>query len=99
MASFTHIPAALWAVLLFFAGLYLLSRQSLNFTVAVMVLLAAINVSLLLLLSLLAFRHLQLDNLLYVNLPFLNGRPFQPLMLQQFLGVSLMLYFGHILCG
>jgi len=99
MADFTHIPAALWAVLLFFAGLYLLSRQSLNFTVAVMVLLAAINVSLLLLLSLLAFRHLQLDNLLYVNLPFLNGRPFQPLMLQQFLGVSLMLYFGHIYVG
>lgn len=99
MASFTHIPAALWAVLLFFAGLYLLSRQSLNFTVAVMVLLAAINVSLLLLLSLLAFRHLQLNNLLYVNLPFFNGRPFQPLMLQQFLGVSLMLYFGHIYVG
>ena len=99
MASFTHIPAALWAVLLFFAGLYLLSRQSLNFTVAVMVLLAVINVSLLLLLSLLAFRHLQLDNLLYVNLPFFDGRPFQPLMLQQFFGVSLMLYFGHIYVG
>lgn len=99
MADFTHIPAALWAVLLFFAGLYLLSRQSLNFTVAVMVLLAAINVSLLLLLSLLAFRHLQLDNLLYVNLPFLNNRPFQPLILQQFLGVTLMLYFGHIYVG
>ncbi|HAX78723.1 MAG TPA: hypothetical protein DCY88_23550 [Cyanobacteria bacterium UBA11372] len=99
MANFTHIPAALWAVLLFWAGLYLLSRPSLNFTVAVMVLLAAINVSLLLVLSLLAFRHVQLENLLYINLPFLNGQTFQPWMLQRVLGVSLMLYFGHVYVG
>jgi hypothetical protein len=99
MANFTNISASLWAVLLFFAGLYLLSRTSLNLTVAVMVLLATINVSLLLILSLLAFRHMQLDNLLYVNLPFLNGHPFQPWMLQRILGVSLMLYFGHIYVG
>ena len=83
MASFTSIPAEVWAAFLFFAGLYLLSRKSLNFTVTVMVLLAAINVSLLLILSLLAFPHVQLENLLYVNLPFLNGRPVEPQMLQQ----------------
>lgn len=99
MASFTHISAALWAVLLFGAGLYLRSRKSLNFTVALMVLLAVVNVSLLLILSLLALRHVQLSNLLYVNLPFLNGHPFQPWMLQRILGVSLMLYFGHIYVG
>lgn len=99
MANFTQISAALWAVVLFGMGLYLLLRKSLNFTVAVMLFLAAINVSVLLILSLLAFRHIQLDNLLYVNLPFLQGEPFQPVMLQQFLGVSLMLYFGHIYVG
>ncbi len=99
MANFTQIPAALWAVLLFCGGLYLVSRKSLNFTVALMVLLAGINVSLLLILSLLAFRHVQLENLLYVNLPFLDGQPFQPWMLQRILGVSLMLYFGHVYVG
>ncbi|WP_414543912.1 hypothetical protein [Nostoc sp. CCY0012] len=99
MANFTQIPAALWAVLLFGAGLYLVSRKSLNFTVALMVLLAGINVSLLLILSLLSFRHIQLENLLYVNLPFLDGKPFQPWMLQRILGVSLMLYFGHVYVG
>jgi hypothetical protein len=99
MANFTHISAALWAVVLFGAGLYLLTRKSLNFTVAAILFLAAINVSLLLIISLLAFRHIQLENLLYVNLPFLKGETFQPLMLQQFLGVSLMLYFGHIYVG
>ncbi|KYC40654.1 hypothetical protein WA1_23710 [Scytonema hofmannii PCC 7110] len=99
LANFTHISPALWAVLLFFAGLYLRSRKSLNFTVAVMVSLAAINVSLLLILSIFALSHLQLDNLFYLNLPFLNGHPFQPWMLQQVLGVSLMLYFGHVYVG
>lgn len=96
MASFTHIPAQVWAAFLFFIGLYLLSRKSLNFTVTVMVILAAINVGLLLLLSLLAFPHLQPDNLLYVNLPFFNGHPIAPRMLQQVFGVSFMLYFGHV---
>ncbi|NWF62349.1 MAG: hypothetical protein HXY43_24665 [Fischerella sp.] len=99
MANLTHIPAALWAILLFLAGFYLLSRRSLSFTVAVMILLAAINVSLLLILSLLAFRHLQLDNLLYINLPFHARHPFQPWMLQRVFGVGLMLYFGHVYVG
>ena len=99
MASFTPIPAEVWAAFLFLVGLYLLSRKSLNFTVTVMVVLAAINVSLLLLLSLLAFPHVQLDNLLYVNLPFLNGQTIKPQMLQQVFGVSLMLYFGHVYVG
>jgi hypothetical protein len=99
MASFTPIPEVLWAVLLFGAGLYLRSRQSLNFTVALLVFLAAINVSLLLILSLLAFGHLQLENLLYVNLPFVDGNSFQSANLQRILGVSLMLYFGHVYVG
>ena len=99
MANFTHINATLWAGLLFCAGLYLLTRKSLKFTVVLMVFLAAINVSLLLILSLLAFSHLQLENLLHINLPFLQGNTFQPHILQQFLGVSLMLYFGHVYVG
>ncbi|BAZ10609.1 hypothetical protein NIES4071_24320 [Calothrix sp. NIES-4071] len=99
MANFTHINAALWAGLLFCGGLYLLTRKSLNFTIALMVFLAAVNVSLLLMLSLLAFCHLRLENLLYINLPFFQGNTFQPQILQQVLGVSLMLYFGHIYVG
>jgi hypothetical protein len=99
MANFTQIPAALWAMLLFTAGLYLLSRKSLNFTIAVMVLLAGINVSLLLILSLLAFKHAQPEYLLYVNLPFFSNHSPPAKMLQQLLGVSLMLYFGHVYVG
>jgi hypothetical protein len=99
MANFTAIPAPIWAALLFGAGLYLISRKSLNFTVAMMLLLAAINVSLLVFLALLALRHLQPENLLYFNLPFLSGSSFNWQMLQQVFGVSLMLYFGHVYVG
>jgi hypothetical protein len=98
MADFTAIPAPIWAGLLFCAGLYLISRKSLNFTVTVMVMLAGINVSLLLLLVVLALGHLQPGNLLYFNFPSLSEGFHFP-MLQQLFGVSLMLYFGHVYVG
>ncbi|MBD2387112.1 hypothetical protein [Cylindrospermum sp. FACHB-282] len=99
MANFTHIPEGIWAVLLFAAGLYLLSSKSLNFTVGILVLLAAINISLLVILVLLSLHHVQPENLLYVNLPFINGQPLEPWKLQRVFGVSLMLYFGHVYVG
>jgi multisubunit Na+/H+ antiporter MnhC subunit len=99
MATFTPIPASIWAALLFGVGIYLLSRQSLKFTVAIMVLLAGINVALLLGLSLLAFTHIEINNLVYLNLPWLNNDTFQISLIQQVFGVSLMLYFGHVYVG
>lgn len=99
LANLSQISAEIWAVFLFGTGLFLLTRRSLNFTVAVMVLLAGINISLLLLLSLLALPHIQLENLLYINLPGFQGQAFAPQQLQQIFGVSLMLYFGHIYVG
>ncbi|MGL6341620.1 MAG: hypothetical protein ACRC80_21050, partial [Waterburya sp.] len=99
MANFTPIPASIWAALLFAIGIYLLSRQSLKFTVAIMVLLAGINVVLLLGLSLLAFTHIEINNLFYLNLPWLNSDTFQMPLIQQVFGVSLMLYFGHVYVG
>ena len=67
MAKLTALPATIWAGLLFLLGLYILSRQSLNLTVGVTILLAVVNVSVLLLFSWLCFEHWHLDNLLYVN--------------------------------
>ncbi|MEN9520553.1 MAG: hypothetical protein RLZZ381_3141 [Cyanobacteriota bacterium] len=99
MATFTPIPASIWAALLFGIGIYLLSRQSLKFTVAIMVLLAGINVALLLGLSLLAFTHIEINNLFYFNLPWLHNNTFQMQLVQQVFGVSLMLYFGHVYVG
>ncbi|MBO3458651.1 hypothetical protein G7B40_021090 [Aetokthonos hydrillicola Thurmond2011] len=99
MANFTHLPSTVWGVLLFITGLYLVLYKSLRFTVAMMLVLATINVGLILTLSILAFQHIQLNNLLYINLPFFGGNSFTPQMIQQAFGVSCMLYFGHTYVG
>ncbi len=90
------IPAPVWAALLFFIGLYLLRRETLNATIASALVIGAINIGLILILSVLAFTRLQPANLSYVNVPFLSGRPFEPSILQLIFGVVLLAYFGHL---
>ena len=99
MANFTSLPATLWAGLLFLLGLYVLSRQSLNLTVGFTILLAVINVSVLLMLSLLCLQHWQLDNVLYINWDLFQGNSWHPQILHRVFGVTLMLYFGHVYVG
>jgi amino acid permease len=96
LADATGVPGTIWAVLLFLIGLYFLRRESLNATIASALLIGAINIGLILLLSLLAFTHARPENLLYVNVPFLGGRPFEPAILQLIFGVVLAAYFGHL---
>lgn len=92
----TRVPAVVWVALLFLIGLYYLRRESLNATVASALVVGAMNISLIVALSLLALGRLQLDNLLYVNVPFLGGRPFEPSILGLVFGVILAAYFGHL---
>lgn len=99
IANLTSISASIWAAFLFSIGIYLLSRQSVKFTLGIMVFLAAINLTLLSGLSLMAFPHIEINNLFYTNLPFLAGEEFEPKLVQQIFGVSLMLYFGHVYVG
>jgi amino acid permease len=96
LADATSIPAPLWVALIFLIGLYYLRRQTLDATIASALMIGAINISLILLLSLLAFTHLQPANLSYVDVPFLGGRPFEPSILQLIFGVILVAYFGHL---
>jgi amino acid permease len=97
MASFTGIPAVLWAMLLAASAIYVLSRGSPNLTVTLMVLLATINISLILGLSFLALPHLRVDNLLTMAVPFLDKGPFKPSDVQRLFGVLLILYFTQAL--
>jgi amino acid permease len=96
LADATPVPAELWTALLFLIGLYFLRRESLDATVASALLIGAINIGLILLLSLLAFTQARPENLLYVNVPFLGGRPFDPSILQLIFGIVLAAYFGHL---
>jgi amino acid permease len=99
MSDATHVPGALWAALLFGLGLYFLSRKSLNTTLAITIIVGIINVTLILLLTLLAFSHLQSTNLFYINVPFLSGSPFDPVAVRLIFGVTLATFFSHMLVG
>jgi amino acid permease len=102
LADATPVPAGAWVALLFGVGLYYLRRQSLNSTIASALVVGAVNIGLVVALSLLAFAHAQPDNLLYENLPFVAGRPFESAIVTLVFGVVLGAYFGHMsvaLCG
>ncbi|HYY87415.1 MAG TPA: aromatic amino acid transport family protein [Chloroflexota bacterium] len=68
LADATHAPAAVWVGLLFLAGLYFLTRRSLGSTVASALATGAVNIGLIVVLSLLALTHVRWGNLSYVRL-------------------------------
>lgn len=96
MAGFTGLPQPVWLIGLFLVGLYLLRRESLNATVGAALVVGAVNLGIILVLSLLAFARIDPANLLYVNVPFVNGRPFDPSLLALIFGVILAAFFGHL---
>ena len=99
LASATGVRAEIWAAVLFLVNLYVLRRESLNATVASALLNGAVNIALILILSLLALPHVRAANLLYLNLPFVGGRPFDTSILTLIFGVIMAAYFGHISTG
>lgn len=96
IAAPTGIPAAVWVAALFATGLYYVTRGSINATVTSSLVVGAVNLSLIFILMLLAAPHIKLANLLYVNIPFVGGRPFDPSLLELIFGVVLAGYFGHL---
>ncbi|MEO5987016.1 MAG: hypothetical protein ABIW50_00465 [Candidatus Limnocylindria bacterium] len=91
----TGIPEVAWVALLFGINAYFLRREGLDETVASAVVIGAVNIGLVLAITALAFGHMDLANLGYVNLPFIDGRPMDPLILQLVFGVVIVSYFGH----
>jgi amino acid permease len=99
LADATPVRAEVWTALLFLVGLYFLSRQSFNATVASTLVARGITIGLLLILSLLAFTHLKVENLSYTNLPFVGGRAFEPALLQLIFGTIMSAYLAHPAVG
>jgi len=98
----TSVPAAAWVALLFLIGLYYLRRDSLNSTIASALVVGAVNIGLIVALSVLGFAHAQSDNLLYERVPFVAGHAFESSIVGLVFGVVLAAYFGHMsvaLCG
>ena len=99
LASASGIPSQLWAVLFFLVGLYFLFRESIDATVASALVVGGINIVLILGLALLAFIHVRTDYLFYIDGPFVNGRPFDPGILELIFGTILSAYIGHLSVG
>ncbi len=95
LANATGIPAFVWPLPLFLIDLYVLLRQSYSATIASNLVIGAINLALILLMALLSFPHVRLENLSYLHVPFLDGRPFDPTSLSLVFGVILWTYFGY----
>ena len=99
LADAIPVRAEVWTALLFAIGLYFLSRQSFNATVASTLIARVITIALLLILCLLAFTHLKAENLSYANLPFVGGRPFEPALLQLIFGTIMSTFLAHPAVG
>lgn len=97
LAGATGLPAALWVAAVFAAGLYFLTRKSLNTTIAFALVVVLVNLTLLVVIPLPALGLLRAENLRYSNVPLLNGKPFDPALLQLVLGIMLTNYFSHLL--
>ncbi|TMD59649.1 MAG: hypothetical protein E6I91_19935 [Chloroflexi bacterium] len=95
LAAATPIPPEGWAGVLFLLGIYFVRQKSLQATVTSALVMGAINLVLVLALSLLALGHFRLEHLQYVRVPFLNGTPFEPALLGLVFGVAFAAYFGH----
>lgn len=88
LATATPIPPEVWAGVIFLLGLYFVRQKTLQATVTSALVIGAINLVLVLILSLLALGHFQLQHLLYIHVPFLNGAPFEPVLLGLVFGVA-----------
>lgn len=95
LADITGISPMLWALVVFLIAFYFLRRESLNATIASALVIGTINILIIIVLSMLAFPYIQIENLQYVNLPFGNGQLFNPQILNLVFGVVLLAYFGH----
>jgi amino acid permease len=95
LASVTGISIMIWVALVFLTGLYFLRRESLDATIALALVIGITNIVLILIISASAFPYIRLENLQYVNIPIINGQPFDSSILALIFGVVLAGYFGH----
>ena len=96
LSQATGLTPVVWPVLVGAIGLYLISRKTLGATVASVLLIGLVNLGLILAILGLALIHVRPDNLLYANVPFVGGRPFQPAVVAPMFGAVLSAFLGHV---
>src|ERR687885_168346 len=99
LGDVTGVPAPVWALFQLAVILYFLRRQTLNATIASALVIGAINLGLIVILTLLALPRVSAANLLAVRLTPPSGGPFDPALLGLVFGVIAAAYFGHFSTG
>ena len=95
LADVSGISPLFWCVLVLLVTIYYLRGKGLNATVASALVIGMINILIILVLCILSMPYIELDNLLYVNLPLVNGQAFDPTIFELVFGVALAAFFGH----
>lgn len=80
---------------LFLTGLFMIHREKLDITAATAMIVAAVNLVILLCIMLLTVPHMNLNNLMYIHVPFINTASFETGVLELIFGVILTAFFGH----
>lgn len=96
ISAITGLPNALWVFVISGFGVFLILRKSLIGTVSSALVIGFINISILIVLSIVALTHISFDNLTHVKVPFLFDEPFDASLLQLVFGIVMTSYFGHV---
>ena len=99
VARTTGTSAPLWAAGLFAANIALIFRKRLDATIASALVVGFFNVLAILILVVLAFTVLDVDNMTYTAVPFVGDTPFDPTVLELAFGVVLLCFYGHTSVG
>ena len=95
LADATGVPGIVWAVVLFAIGLVLVGRGRMDATVASSLIVGAVNLMVIVALSVLALPFMDPANLAHMDVPFVGGAPLDPSVLELAFGAVLLAYFGH----
>jgi amino acid permease len=90
------IPPLLGTAAVFLFGLYFATRRSLDLTMTSALVVGAVNLVLIVVLSVMALAQASPANLAYVNPAFLDPARFDPASLELVIGVVICAYFGHL---
>ena len=89
------LPPVIWVLALLAVVLLFLRKDSLVATVASALVIGACSIGMIMLLSLIAFLHLESSNLGHSEIPFVDGNAFDTGVLELIFGVTLLALFGH----
>lgn len=95
LSDVTGVSPLLWTALVFLVAVIFLRRETLDATVASALMIGIVNILIILVLSVLALPHVQVENLRYTNLTLGNGELLDPDILGLVFGVVLAAFFGH----